>query len=156
MICETITRYFGVENPCSLGNLFPGQETFSPGLCGSAILARRGRAGRHGMIRTSSDEKDMKDAPDVPLTAMETGPGPVRLSPFGRLVRTFALWFGFTGLYAAFAVCPFCGRQGCPVGMVSAGTVGAFFALCFQDWKRLVVFIRTKRRADRRDKKRGG
>jgi hypothetical protein len=28
--------------------------------------------------------------------------------------------------------------------MASAGTVGAFFALCIQDWKRLFLYIRQK------------
>ncbi|WP_394699238.1 hypothetical protein [uncultured Desulfobacter sp.] len=68
----------------------------------------------------------------------------IKLSPFGRLFRIFASWFGFTGLYAAFSVCPFCGQQGCPVGMVSAGTVGAFLALCLQDWKRLFLYIKNR------------
>ena len=67
-----------------------------------------------------------------------------RLSPFGHLFRFFASWFGFTGLYSAFAICPFCGQQGCPVGMASAGTAGAFFALCFQDWKRLFGYVKQK------------
>ena len=67
-----------------------------------------------------------------------------KLSPFGHVFRLIASWFGFTGLYAMFSVCPFCGQQGCPVGMASAGTVGAFFALCCQDWKRLFSFIRQK------------
>lgn len=71
------------------------------------------------------------------------------LSPFGRLFRFFGWWFGFTGLYAAFSVCPFCGQQGCPVGLATSGTIGGFFALCIQDWKRLFSFIRqnlTKRK----------
>lgn len=65
-------------------------------------------------------------------------------SPFGRLFRLFTSWFGFTGLYAAFSVCPFCGQQGCPVGIASAGTVGAFCALCLQDWKRLFAYIKNR------------
>lgn len=69
---------------------------------------------------------------------------PPKLSPFGRLFRFFASWFGFTGLYAAFSVCPFCGQQGCPVGMASAGTMGAFLALCLQDWKRLFSYIKNR------------
>lgn len=67
-----------------------------------------------------------------------------KISPFGHLFRFIGWWFGFTGLYATFVVCPFCGQQGCPVGMASAGTIGAFFALCVQDWKRFFVFIRQK------------
>ena len=65
-------------------------------------------------------------------------------SPFGYLFRFFGWWFGFSGLYAMFSVCPFCGQQGCPVGMGSAGTVGAFFALCMQDWKLFFRFIRER------------
>lgn len=70
--------------------------------------------------------------------------GPARLSPFGHLFRFVGWWFGFTGLYAMFSVCPFCGQQGCPVGMASAGTIGAFLSLCVQDWKRLFAFMRMK------------
>ena len=43
-----------------------------------------------------------------------------------------------------FAVCPFCGQQGCPVGIASAGSVGAFFALCIQDWNILCRFLKQK------------
>jgi len=69
---------------------------------------------------------------------------PRRLSPFGHIFRFVAGWFGFTGLYAAFSVCPFCGQPGCPVGIVSASAVGAFLSLCLQDWKTFVAFIRNK------------
>ena len=62
---------------------------------------------------------------------------PPRLSPFGHFFRHAGRWLGFTGLYAAFSVCPFCGQAGCPVGMGIAGSVGAFFTLCLMDWKRL-------------------
>ena len=70
--------------------------------------------------------------------------GKRKLSPFGHLFRFFSWWFGFTGLYFMYAVCPFCGQQGCPVGLASAGTVGAFFALCMQDWKLLFRFLKHK------------
>nr|WP_320014519.1 hypothetical protein [uncultured Desulfobacter sp.] len=60
------------------------------------------------------------------IQPLNDGHKKLKLSPFGRLFRLFASWFGFTGLYAVFSVCPFCGQQGCPVGMASAGTVGAF------------------------------
>ena len=76
--------------------------------------------------------------------ASENQHGKFRLSPFSRLFRFIGWWFGFTGLYATFAVCPFCGQQGCPVGIASAGTIGAFFALCIQDWKRFFAFLRQK------------
>lgn len=67
-----------------------------------------------------------------------------KMSPFGHLFRFFGWWFGFAGLYSAFSVCPFCGQQGCPVGLASAGSVGAFFALCLQDWKLLFRFLKQK------------
>ena len=48
----------------------------------------------------------------------------------------FAGWFvGFSGLYAMSAVCPFCGRPGCPVGAASAGMVGVVCAGIMQ-WGR--------------------
>jgi hypothetical protein len=70
--------------------------------------------------------------------------GKRKMSPFGHLFRFFGWWLGFTGLYSMFAVCPFCGQQGCPVGIASAGSVGAFFALCVQDWKHLFRFLKQK------------
>gem|GEM_PF-2046662 len=58
--------------------------------------------------------------------------GEIRISrkrqPTVLLLR-FAGWFvGFSGLFAMGSVCPFCGKQGCPVGSVSAGFVGLLFA----------------------------
>jgi hypothetical protein len=48
----------------------------------------------------------------------------------------FMSWFiGFSGLYAMGAVCPFCGRVGCPTGAASAGLVGLAFASLMQ-WGR--------------------
>ena len=70
--------------------------------------------------------------------------GSVKLSAFGHLFRFIGWWFGLTGLYAMFSVCPFCGQQGCPVGLASAGSVGALLSLCLQDWKRLFGFLRRK------------
>ena len=67
-----------------------------------------------------------------------------KMSPLGYALRFIGAWFGFTGLYATFNVCPFCGQVGCPVGLASAGAMGAFFALFVQDWKRLLIFIRHK------------
>ncbi|MEW6328109.1 MAG: hypothetical protein AB1487_11050 [Thermodesulfobacteriota bacterium] len=55
----------------------------------------------------------------------------------GSLFRFFRWGLAFSGLYAMFAVCPFCGRVGCPVGAGSAGLVGGFFALCIQVWETL-------------------
>jgi len=79
-----------------------------------------------------------------PVEIAEQKHGKRKMSPFGHLFRFFGWWFGFTGLYSMFAVCPFCGQQGCPVGLASAGTVGAFFALCIQDWKLLFRFLKQK------------
>ena len=77
---------------------------------------------------------------------------PRRLSPFGHLFRFLGWWLGFTGLYGVFAVCPFCGAPGCPVGLSTAGSVGAFLALCMQDWRRLFSFLWHKvRRKKSRD-----
>ncbi|MDY6950354.1 MAG: hypothetical protein SWE60_02490 [Thermodesulfobacteriota bacterium] len=59
--------------------------------------------------------------------------GKPRLSPVGHFLRFIGWWFGFTGLYATFAVCPLCGQQACPVGVASASTIGAFLTLCVQD-----------------------
>ncbi len=68
----------------------------------------------------------------------------VKMSPFGHFFRFIGWWLGFAGLYAMFSICPFCGQQECPVGVASAGSVGAFLSLCLQDWKRLFTFIRRK------------
>jgi len=78
--------------------------------------------------------------------------GKMKMSPFGHLFRFIGWWFGFTGLYATFAVCPPCGQQGCPVGLASAGTVGAFLALCVQDWKRFLTFMKQKLTQKKKEK----
>ncbi len=62
----------------------------------------------------------------------------------GRLLRFFGWWLGFSGLYAMFAVCPFCGQAGCPVGIGGSGLIGGFFALCMQNWKAFFKFIHSK------------
>jgi hypothetical protein len=80
----------------------------------------------------------------TPSPHQETPHAPARRSPFGHLFRFIGKWFGFTSLYAAFTVCPFCGQVGCPVGAGLAGSVGAFFALCATDWKQLFAFIRNR------------
>jgi hypothetical protein len=38
--------------------------------------------------------------------------------------RTVAWWFAFSGIYAASATCPCCGRPSCPVSIAAAGLVG--------------------------------
>lgn len=75
-----------------------------------------------------------------------------KLSPLGRLFRFIGLWFGFSTLYMTFAVCPFCGQQGCPVGLASAGTVGAFLTLCIQDWQLFFRFIKQKLTNEKKQK----
>jgi hypothetical protein len=62
----------------------------------------------------------------------------------GQLLRFFGWWLGFSGLYAMFAVCPFCGQQGCPVGAGSAGIVGGFFALVMQNGRSFLKLITHK------------
>ena len=59
----------------------------------------------------------------------------------GRLLRFLTWWLVFTGIYASSSVCPFCGRVGCPVGGVSAGIVGAFFALVVEKGKSLLSHL---------------
>lgn len=46
-----------------------------------------------------------------------------------NIIRYLGLWFSFSTIYAMFAVCPFCGQMGCPVGAGSAGFVGGMLAL---------------------------
>jgi|LQYC01.1.fsa_nt_gi hypothetical protein len=75
-----------------------------------------------------------------------------KLSPFGHLFRFIGWWFGLSALYATFAVCPFCGQQGCPVGWASAGTVGVFLTLCLQDWKLFFRFIKQKLTNEKKQK----
>jgi len=66
---------------------------------------------------------------------------------FNRLMAFLKPWLAFTGLYATFSVCPFCGQSGCPTGIGSAGLVGAILALFAQKWNMLSM-----RRKDRKHK----
>jgi hypothetical protein len=44
---------------------------------------------------------------------------------FGSFIRRFLIWsMAFFGLSAVFAVCPFCGRPGCPGGALILGPLG--------------------------------
>ncbi len=92
--------------------------------------------------KKSMSEKSATES-DEPLVkrAREDSPSR-RASIWGHLFRLFACWLGLSGLYAMFAVCPFCGQAGCPVGAGGAGLVGAFFALCAQNWRALIHFVR--------------
>lgn len=67
-----------------------------------------------------------------------------KLPIIGNLFRFLGLWLAFTGVYAMFAVCPFCGQVGCPVGAGSAGVIGGFFALIVQNMKNLLDFVQHK------------
>ena len=66
---------------------------------------------------------------------------------FNALLAFLKPWLAFTGLYATFSLCPFCGQSGCPTGIGSAGLVGAVLALFAQKWNMLTV-----RRKDRKQK----
>ena len=83
----------------------------------------------------------LQEASGIHKNDTEGHPG---MSPFGHLFRFLGWWFGIAGLYSVFSVCPFCGQSGCPVGLASAGTIGAFLALCMQDWKKLFNYLREK------------
>lgn len=73
---------------------------------------------------------------DTKLLRRITKANAARMHPLPGPLFHFLRWgLAFSRLYAMFAVCPFCGRVGCPVGAGSAGLVGGFFALCMQTWK---------------------
>ncbi len=59
----------------------------------------------------------------------------------GRCLRLMVWWLVFTGIYASSAVCPFCGRPGCPVGGVSAGVVGGVFTLVLAKGKAFMNYL---------------
>jgi len=61
-----------------------------------------------------------------------------KLPIIGNLFRFMGLWAAFTGMYAMFSVCPFCGQVGCPIGAGSAGLVGGFFALAVNNGKQFI------------------
>jgi hypothetical protein len=73
--------------------------------------------------------------PDSPSPGQE--PGRKIHSILGPFFRFVGYWFGFTGLYAMFAVCPFCGQPGCAVGLASAGIFGTVFAFLMRFFRRL-------------------
>lgn len=59
----------------------------------------------------------------------------------GNLFRFLGLWLAFTGVYAMFSVCPFCGQAGCPVGAGSAGVIGGSFAFAVNNGRQFVKKI---------------
>lgn len=71
------------------------------------------------------DQNSSPDAISTPLDKIAQKKQSVRL----QALRFLGWWFGFSGLYAMFAVCPFCGQTGCPVGAGTAGLFGGFFAV---------------------------
>jgi hypothetical protein len=62
-------------------------------------------------------------------------------SVLGYVIRFFAWWFGFAGIYAMTTTCPCCGKVGCPVGAGGAGVVGGVMALGMQNWRKVGVFF---------------
>ena len=82
---------------------------------------------------------------DIKLLRTTIEANAVKKNPIlGHLLRIFGLWLAFSGLYAMFAVCPFCRQVGCPIGAGSAGLVGGFFAFLMQNWKAFVKSIYRK------------
>ncbi|MEO0184608.1 MAG: hypothetical protein ABIL20_02270 [candidate division WOR-3 bacterium] len=67
-----------------------------------------------------------------------------KMSCWHKIFRLFGWWLGLSSLYAMFSVCPFCGRQGCPVGAGSAGVVGGILTLFLQNWRHLIRHLRMK------------
>jgi hypothetical protein len=85
------------------------------------------------------------DAARVGQQAESPKDAPKKNSLLNRFLSFLKPWLAFTGLYATFSVCPFCGQSGCPVGIGSAGLVGGVMALLAQRWN-----ILTGRRKDRK------
>lgn len=86
------------------------------------------------------DERDTMNHPAME----ESSPtrGQATISSMNRVLRFLGWSVGFAGLYSVSAACPFCGRQGCPVGLASSGIVGFLFALCLHVWHRLSTAFR--------------
>jgi hypothetical protein len=66
-------------------------------------------------------------------------------SIWGFILRFFAWWFAFAGIYSMAGVCPCCGQMGCPVGASGAGVLGGIGALCMQNWKHFIYHMKNKR-----------
>lgn len=60
-------------------------------------------------------------------------PEKTKKTVFRHLLQLFGWWFGFTNLYSAVTICPFCGQQVCPVNMATTGLLGMFSALWVQN-----------------------
>jgi hypothetical protein len=61
---------------------------------------------------------------------------------FPTFFRFAGWWLAFAGIYVSFSVCPFCGQQGCPVGLGTAGVFGAAFSLLLNGLKHPFAFLR--------------
>ncbi len=61
--------------------------------------------------------------------------------PLGGVMRYLGWFAAFSGVYAMGAVCPFCGRQGCPTGAASAGVIGLVFASLMQWGRSFKAFL---------------
>ena len=70
----------------------------------------------------------------------ESAPAP-KPRPLAGFMRYLAWFAAFSGVYAMGAVCPFCGRQGCPTGTASAGLVGLVFASLMQWGRTFRLFL---------------
>ena len=80
---------------------------------------------------------------DIKAIRIHAGKSLMEKYPFlGKILRFFGLWIAFSGLYAMFAVCPFCGQSGCPVGAGGAGFIGIFFAIFFQFLDRWITSLK--------------
>ena len=61
------------------------------------------------------------------------------------VLRALGLWAGFTVFFSSVSVCPFCGQQGCVVGLGTTALFGAVFSFFMMRsrtwagkvWKRL-------------------
>lgn len=85
---------------------------------------------------STSELHEDRQQPELPLANRW-----VKYPLIGRLFRFLTWWLVFTGIYASSSVCPFCGRVGCPVGGISAGVVGAFFALVIEQGKSFLIHL---------------
>jgi hypothetical protein len=79
------------------------------------------------------------------VRALETPRGAGRaLTLRGHLKRLLGLFGVSAGMYAASAVCPFCGSPHCAVGLGSAGVFGALVALVVHNWKQFFYSLRAR------------
>jgi len=73
---------------------------------------------------------------EEPLTAPDTTQFGTTRGPAGRIRRLLGLvwtrflfrWGAFFGFIVSVSNCPFCGRQGCPQGIATAGVAGGVVA----------------------------